>query len=131
MLNLAIRYAVVLTVIIVGDAIWLSYFAKAMFRPTLGDILLDDPRWLAAGAFYALFAFGVVYFAVTPALRQGVWTNAALSGALLGFLAYMTYDMTNLATIKAWTVPLALVDMAWGTLITAVAASAGYWVRAA
>jgi uncharacterized membrane protein len=131
MLNLAIRYAAVLAVLIVGDALWLSYFAKTMFRPTLGDILLDDPRWLAAGAFYTLFACGVVYFAVAPALRQGVWTQAALSGALLGFLAYMTYDMTNLATIKAWTVPLALVDMAWGTLITAVAASAGYWVRAA
>lgn len=131
MLNLAIRYVAVLAVLIVGDAIWLSYFARAIFRPTLGDILLDDPRWLAAGAFYVLFAFGVMYFAVTPSLRQGAWTNAALSGALLGFLAYMTYDMTNLASIKAWTVPLALVDMAWGTLITAVAATAGYWVRAA
>lgn len=131
MLNLVLRYVAVLVVLIVGDAIWLSYFAKAMFRPTLGDILLDDPRWLAAGAFYTLFAVGVMYFAVTPALRQGGWTDAALTGALLGFLAYMTYDMTNLATIKAWTLPLALVDMAWGTLITAVAASAGYWIRAA
>jgi uncharacterized membrane protein len=129
MLNLVTRYAAVLAVLIVGDALWLSYFAKAMFRPTLGGILLDDPRWLAAGAFYVLFAFGVMYFAVMPALRQGGWTNAALTGALLGFVAYMTYDMTNLASIKAWTLSLALVDMAWGTLITAVAASTGYWVR--
>jgi len=130
MINLLIRYAVVFLVLTVGDAIWLSFFARAVVRPTLGGILLDDLRWWAVGAFYALFAFGVMYFAVTPALRQGAWTQAALSGVLLGFIAYMTYDMTNLATIKAWTVPLALVDMAWGTFISGVAASAGYWARA-
>ena len=130
MINLLIRYAVVFLVLTVGDAIWLNFFARAVVRPTLGGILLDDLRWWAVGAFYTLFAFGVMYFAVTPALRQGAWTQAALSGALLGFIAYMTYDMTNLATIKAWTVPLALVDMAWGTLISTVAATVGYWVRA-
>jgi len=129
-LSYAIRYAVALLVMIVGDALWLSYFARAMFRPTLGTMLLDDPRWLAAALFYLLYAAGIVWFAVTPALRSGSWSSAALSGALVGFLAYMTYDLTNLATIKAWTVQLALVDMAWGTLLTAIAATASYFAAA-
>ncbi|HVP85174.1 MAG TPA: DUF2177 family protein [Rhizomicrobium sp.] len=129
-MSYAIRYAVALLVMIVGDALWLSYFARAMFRPTLGTMLLDDPRWLAAALFYLLYAAGIVWFAVTPALRSGSWSSAALSGALVGFLAYMTYDLTNLATIKAWTVQLALVDMAWGTLLTAIAATASYFAAA-
>lgn len=129
-MSYAIRYAVALLVMIVGDALWLSYFARAMFRPTLGTMLLDDPRWLAAALFYLLYAAGIVWFAVTPALRSGSWSSAALSGALLGFLAYMTYDLTNLATIRAWTMQLALIDMAWGTLLTAVAATASYLAAA-
>jgi len=129
-LSYAIRYAVALLVMIVGDALWLSYFARAMFRPTLGTMLLDDPRWLAAALFYLLYAAGIVWFAVTPASRSGSWSSAAFSGALVGFLAYMTYDLTNLATIKAWTVQLALVDMAWGTLLTALAATASYFAAA-
>ena len=129
-MSYAIRYAVALLVMIVGDALWLSYFARAMFRPTLGSMLLDDPRWLAAALFYLLYAAGIVWFAVTPALRSGSWSSAALSGALLGFLAYMTYDLTNLATIRAWTMQLALIDMAWGTLLTAVAATASYFAAA-
>lgn len=115
---------------IVGDALWLSYFANAVFRPTLGGILLDDLRWLPAALFYLLFAAGLVWFAVTPALRAGSWSHAGLTGAALGFMAYMTYDLTNLATIKAWTVQLALIDMAWGTLISAIAATASYFAAA-
>lgn len=126
MLNHTIRYVTALFVLIVGDALWLSYFAKAVFRPTLGPILLDDPRWWAAGLFYLLFAFGVVFFSVTPALRQGTWTAAVLHGALFGFFAYMTYDLTNLATIKPWTISLAFTDTLWGTLLTALAAVASY-----
>lgn len=126
MLNLIVSYCVALVALIVGDALWLSYFAKAVFRPTLGGILLDDPRWFAAGAFYLLFTAGLTFFAVTPAMRQGSWTMALASGALFGFMAYMTYDLTNLATIKVWTFQLALVDTAWGALLSGMAATAAY-----
>jgi uncharacterized membrane protein len=128
MLNYTIRYVTALVVLIVGDALWLSYFAKAVFRPTLGQILLDNPRWWAAGIFYLIFAFGVVFFSVMPALRQGSWIVAVLHGATFGFLAYMTYDLTNLATIRSWTVSLAIADTLWGTLITAAATTLSYGV---
>jgi uncharacterized membrane protein len=124
--GLAIRYAVVLVVLVVGDAVWLSYFARVMFRPVLGAILLDNPRWGAAILFYLIYALGVLVFPLALGLRGGSWVSAALYGALFGFLAYMTYDLTNLATIKAWTVPLALIDMSWGAVLTAAATSAGY-----
>jgi uncharacterized membrane protein len=126
MTGIAIRFAVVLLVLIVGDAAWLSYFARAMFRPVLGDILLDTPRWSAAVLFYLIYAAGVMVFPLAMGLHKDSLGTAILYGALFGFLAYMTYDLTNLATIKSWTVPLALIDMGWGALLTAAATAAGF-----
>jgi uncharacterized membrane protein len=126
MTGIAIRYGIVLLVLVIGDAIWLSYFARVMFRPVLGDILLDAPRWSAAILFYLLYAAGVMAFPLAMSQHIQTLGSAILYGALFGFLAYMTYDLTNLATIKAWTVPLALIDMGWGALLTAAATAAGF-----
>ncbi|HTT97409.1 MAG TPA: DUF2177 family protein [Rhizomicrobium sp.] len=122
------RYVVALLVLGIGDALWLSYFAHAVFRPTLGTILLDDPRWLAVGLFYLAYPVGVLIFAVSPALRAGSAWMAIIYGALFGLFAYGTYDATNFATIKAWTVQLATMDTAWGVMLTALSAVAGYLV---
>jgi uncharacterized membrane protein len=119
-----------LIVLIVGDALWLSYFAKAVFRPTLGPILLDNPRWLFAAVFYLLYALALLIFPVAAGLRSGSWVMALFYGALFGFFAYMTYDLTNLATIKVWTPQLALMDTAWGAALTAAATLAAYGVAA-
>jgi len=125
-MRLIVHYMVALLVLGIGDALWLSYFAPAVFRPTLGAILLDDPRWIAVGLFYLAYTAGILIFAVSPAAREGsVWT-ALLYGALFGFFAYGTYDATNFATIKAWTVQLALLDTAWGTFLTAAASAVAY-----
>ncbi len=126
MTGIAVRYGIVLLVLIIGDAIWLSYFARAIFRPALGDILLDTPRWSAAILFYLIYAAGVMAFPLAMGLHAQTLGTAILYGALFGFLAYTTYDLTNLATIKAWTVPLALIDMGWGALLTAAATAAGF-----
>ncbi len=126
MTGIAVRYGIVLLVLIIGDAIWLSYFARAMFRPALGDILLDTPRWSAAILFYLIYAAGVMAFPLAMGLHAQTLGTAILYGALFGFLAYTTYDLTNLATIKAWTVPLALIDMGWGALLNAAATAAGF-----
>ena len=127
-MSLALRIIAALVVLGVGDALWLSYFAPAVFRPTLGAILLDEPRWAAVAVFYLAYAVGIAIFAIAPAMRTGsVWT-ALLYGALFGLFAYGTYDTTNFATLKAWTLQLALMDTAWGAFLTAVAAAAGYSV---
>ena len=125
----ALRYGIVLVTLIVGDALWLSYFARTMFRPVLSGILLENPRWSAAILFYLLYALGVLVFPVALGARGG-WASVALYGALFGFLAYMTYDLTNLATIRAWTPSLALIVMCWGTILTAIASIVGFSITA-
>lgn len=128
MLRYTLGYLAVLITLLVGDAVWLSYFAPAVFHPTLGDILLAHPRWGAVVAFYPLYAVGIVIFPVALAMRQNSWLLAIVYGAVLGFLAYMTYDLTNLATIKVWSVSLAMIDMAWGTVLTCAATLAGFGI---
>ena len=87
---------------------------------------LDDPRWSAIVLFYLFYAGGVVVFPVAMGEERGFWLSAALYGALFGFMCYMAYDLTNLATIRAWSVPVAVVDMGWGAFLTALASLAGY-----
>ncbi|CAJ0849734.1 hypothetical protein AMST5_00167 [freshwater sediment metagenome] len=111
---------------LVLDAIWLSTMAERLYRPQLGDLLADEFRPYPAFVFYALYLFGVVYFAVAPALRNGGWRNAALNGALFGLVAYGTYDLTNQATLRHWPVLVTALDMIWGAFISAVAAVAGH-----
>jgi uncharacterized membrane protein len=126
MLSIAIRYVAVLAVLAIGDLVWLSYFARAVFRPTLGPILREEIDWRAAILFYLLYAAGIVIFAVTPALANQSSRQAAIYGLLFGFFAYMTYDVTNFATLNAWTIKLAVMDIGWGAFISGMAGIVGY-----
>jgi len=108
------------------DSAWLSFAAKRLYRPHLGDMLADGFRLPPAALFYFLYVGGIVFLAVMPGVEAGKWTVAATRGAALGFIAYATYDLTNQATLKQWSTTVTAVDMAWGTLLTAVAAAAGY-----
>lgn len=110
------------------DFLWLGTVATGFYRSRIGGLLLDQPNFIAAGAFYLFYVAGIVYFAVQPALVSGSWTTAAISGAILGVIAYGTYDMTNLATLKNWSPTVSAVDMAWGTALTSFSAVVGYWV---
>ena len=110
------------------DAIWLSKVALGMYRQELGSLLLDKPNLPIAGAFYLLYVGGIVILAIVPALTDGGWIKALLMGAVLGLVAYGTYDITNLSTLKGYTVKIALTDLAWGTALTAVSATIGFWV---
>lgn len=109
------------------DYLWLSRVAIGFYRSQIGEILSDRPNFTAAGVFYLFYVVGIVYFAVLPGVQKGSLVTAIGSGALLGLVAYGTYDMTNLSTLKVWSLSLSLVDMAWGAFLTAVAAGAGFW----
>jgi uncharacterized membrane protein len=109
------------------DLAWLSYAVKAFFEPAIGPLLAEKTNMTAAVLFYVLYIVGILLFAVAPALAGGGWARALGMGAAFGFFAYMTYDLTNMATLKAWPAHLAVIDIAWGTLVTAVAAAAGYF----
>ncbi|EIM78217.1 hypothetical protein A33O_00480 [Nitratireductor aquibiodomus RA22] len=125
-MSYVIAYAATAIVFFGLDYIWLSRVAAGFYRDRMGHLLLDQPNFAAAGMFYLFYVAGVVYFAVAPALSNGTATSALIAGALLGLIAYGTYDMTNLATIKNWSVAVTVVDMAWGTVLTGVSAWAGY-----
>lgn len=132
MLKFVVAYAATAIVLFGLDFIWLSRM-MGFYQSQLGGLLLEKPRLGYAGGFYALYVIGVVVLVVLPAAAAGSWVNALLGGALLGLVAYGTYDMTNMATLKGYQLQVALVDMAWGTFVTAVSATAGAltlgWLR--
>ena len=125
----AYSIAIIFTTVVflVLDFVWLGFIAKDFYRTQIGALMLEKPSLGVASAFYLLYAIGIVSFAVMPALETQSWIRAMTSGALLGLVAYATYDLTNLATLRGWSAKLSLVDLAWGTLVTSLAATAGYF----
>lgn len=113
------------------DYVWLKYMANSFYREQLGDLMLETPKLGIAGAFYLVFALAVVVLAVLPALKADSWTTALFYGALLGFAAYGTYDITNMATLKNWPVMMSIVDMIWGTFLTGTTATAAFFITRA
>lgn len=111
---------------LVLDGAWLSLIASRLYRPLLGNVLIDGFRIAPAVVFYLLYVFGILLFAIEPAFAADRWTLALTRGLLLGLIAYGTYDLTNQATVRNWSATVTLVDMAWGTLLTGLVASAGY-----
>jgi len=107
------------------DFLWLGLVAKAFYQGQVGALLLDKPNIPVAIAFYLLYVVGLVIFATWPGLVAGSWARAAFYGALFGFFAYATYDLTNLATLKGWTVAMAFADVGWGTAVSAFSAAVG------
>lgn len=110
------------------DAVWLTFAADALYRPNLPGLMMPEGfRLMPAVIFYLVYILGVVVFAVGPGVRNGRWTSAWTHGALLGFVCYATYDLTNQATLNVWSTTVTVADLAWGTFLTAVGASAGYF----
>jgi uncharacterized membrane protein len=123
-----IAYAGTFTSLLIADAIWLGVVAKTFYRDQLGDMMLPSPNLAIAALFYVFFAGAVVLLTVLPGLKAGSLGIALVYGAVLGLAAYGTYDITNLATLKGWPLTMSLVDMAWGTFVTAFSASCGFLV---
>lgn len=126
MLVYATAYAATAIVFFALDFVWLSTATGLVYRPMLGDMLSPEPALPVAALFYVFYVVGIVVFAVIPATNAGSWAMALGLGALLGLVAYGTYDITNLATLKDWPVMVTVIDLAWGTFVSAAAAFAGY-----
>ena len=125
-----IAYPVTAVVFLALDAVWLTVMADRLYRPALGSLMLDRFELLPALAFYVVYIVGVLVFAVMPGLESRRWTTALGLGALLGFVAYATYDLTNQATLRGWPWRVTLADLCWGTFVTGAAAAAGCRVTA-
>ena len=107
------------------DAVWLTATNRILYQPALHDLLAGSFRPGPAVAFYAIYLVGVVVLAIMPTLESGGWRRAALSGGVLGVVAYGTYDLTNQATLVTWSTSLTVIDMTWGAILTAACAAAG------
>lgn len=123
-----IAYVVTAVAFLAIDSVWLSNMANVFYRPVMGDMLAPGFRLAPAVVFYLIFVFGLVFFAVKPGLLAGSGTVTLVHGALLGFVAYATYDLTNQATLKNWSWTLTIADVVWGTVLSAASAYIGYWV---
>ena len=121
-------YVATLVAFVGVDMVWLGLMVDRVYRPVIGDILAPGVNLPAASAFYLLFPLGLNIFAVLPALKSHAIADAALYGALFGFFAYATYDLTNQATVRAWSTQLSLIDMGWGFVLSGLAATVGYLV---
>jgi uncharacterized membrane protein len=126
-----IAYVATGVVFLAIDAIWLTLAAQRLYRPLMGDMLLESFRPVPAMLFYLIYIAGIVFFAVAPALASERWTTAALYGAFLGFFAYATYDLTNQATLRNWPAVVTVADLCWGTFLTASAATIGFLIARA
>jgi uncharacterized membrane protein len=127
----AIYYVSTLVVCAAVDFVWLTVMKDRLYAPVMGDMLTTTPRLSAAVAFYLLYAAGVTIFVGAPALASGVWSKATASGALFGLFCYMTYDLTNQATLRSWSMQLTLADIIWGMVLTALASTVAFFATSA
>ncbi len=123
-----VAYVAAAIVFGVLDSIWLRWAAPNLYRPVIGEIMADNVRIGAAGAFYLIYIAGIVWFAIRPALDNGQVATALLNGALLGALCYATFDLTSQAVMKVWSTQISVMDIAWGAFATAIAAAAAAWI---
>jgi uncharacterized membrane protein len=121
-----VAYVAALAAVCALDFLWLGVVARDFYRGQIGALLLDQPRFGAAGLFYAMYAAAIVFFAVASADASGGWLRAVAQGAILGFVCYATYDFSNLATLKGWSATVVVVDIVWGIAITATASVASF-----
>ena len=120
-------YVAAFVVFGIVDGAWLYLMGSQLYKPVLGDVLEPNIRLAPALVFYLLFPLGITIFAIDPAIKAGAVGTALLYGALFGLFAYATYDLTNFATLRNWTLQITLIDIAYGAVVSGLAAAAGYW----
>lgn len=118
-------YAATALVLLMLDVLWIGGLAQSLYQEGIGHLMAEQPRLGVAALFYALYPLGLLVFVVAPRGVTDDWPATLLRGALFGLVAYATYDLTNLATLKGWPAGLAMLDMAWGCVASCGASSAG------
>ena len=119
-------YLITVPIFFIIDLVWLGVIAKGFYQKHLGYLMRPQINWVAAILFYLLFIIGIVLFAVRPALELQSPMRALVFGALFGFFAYATYDLTNLATVRDWPVIVTVIDLIWGTVLCGAVALGSY-----
>ncbi|MBV1708778.1 MAG: DUF2177 family protein [Erysipelotrichaceae bacterium] len=127
-MKLVSQFLVVLVVFFAIDLFWLGVVAKDLYAKYLGYLMAPQINWAAAITFYLLFIVGLMIFVLLPALDKQSLSHALIYGALFGFFTYATYDLTNLATIRDWPITITIIDLIWGTSLSAAVSSISYLI---
>lgn len=122
------QFFVALGSFLVVDGLWLTVISKNFYAKHLGYLMSKNPNLLAAGLFYLIYVFAMVVLVVTPGIEKGSFWSTVLSGALFGLCCYATYDLTNLATVQNWPLIVTIVDLIWGTFLSATIAAISFLV---
>lgn len=121
-------FAVLIPMIII-DGLWLGLISKSFYSRQLGFLLAEKPVWIAAVLFYILYATGISFFIIAPALAgQLAWWQVLLRGLFFGVIAYATYDLTNHTTIAGWPLAVTIVDIIWGGVVTGLSTMIAYFI---
>ena len=128
MLRYLLTYLGTASAFLAMDTVWLTLTVSWLYKPRLGAMMADKPMLAPAAAFYLIYIAALLVLAVLPAAKAGSWSQLLFRAAVFGLAAYATYDLTNQATLKDWSLVVTLADLAWGTVATTVAASVGFLI---
>jgi len=126
--SILISYLLTFIVFLMIDMLWLGVIAKKIYQKYLSSFLTDNVNWTAAFIFYFIFVVGISIFVIYPSVNKGSVYNTLLMGALFGFFTYATYDLTNLATLKGWPLPIVIIDIVWGSVLSAIVSLSGFYI---
>ncbi len=121
-------YGIALPVLLLIDSVWLIFVAPKFYKAHIGFLMAEQPNLIAALIFYLIFIVGLVLLVIEPSLLKHSLISAVLMGALFGLATYSTYDLTNLATVKNWPLIVTLVDLLWGTSLSATVTCVTYLI---
>ena len=125
MIYYAVTFVAVLLAFAAIDSVWIGTVAAPLYKSALGPIMLDKFRPAPAIIFYLLQIAGMMVFVVPSSLGGQSLARTALLGALYGLFTYSTFDLTNFAILRNWTLFLTVTDIAWGCVLSAGASTAG------
>ena len=124
-------YLATFGVFFVIDLVWLMLMNSRFYKKALSGLMAEKVKWLPAILFYLLFVFAVQVLIVMPAVGNDTWFTVLWRGGLMGMVCYGTYNFTNLASIRDWPLKVSVVDIIWGTCLTAAVATVGFFIASA
>ncbi|MEN8614925.1 DUF2177 family protein [Dehalogenimonas sp. THU2] len=125
-IKIALLYVITLVIFLGIDFLWLAVISKNFYREHLGNLLKDSFNLAPALIFYFIYIVGLMVFVIIPAIDADSLLRAAGLGVLFGLVAYATYDLSNLATLKGWPMTVVVADLLWGMFISGIVSVAGF-----
>ncbi|PLX16517.1 MAG: DUF2177 domain-containing protein [Marinilabiliales bacterium] len=126
--GILLSYILTLIVFLIVDLVWLGFIARGLYKKYLGSFLSENVNWTAAIIFYLIYVVGIFIFVIHPAINRDSVIHAITMGSIFGMLAYATYDLTNLATLKDWPITIVIIDIVWGSILTLIVSLAGFYI---